>query len=116
MSGWNPPRPPWETSDHQVLPPDDLHDGRRQGARVTIKPHAQTRGSRPGRVHQPPAETSRGAALVGVLFSLAASVGLVYGAVQLTHVTWGEPPPAAAATPASPPASTASASSNGTGT
>jgi hypothetical protein len=55
-------------------------------------------------------------ALVGVLFSLAASVGLVYGAVQLTQVTWGEPSPAAAGAPVSTPASTASASSNGTGT
>jgi hypothetical protein len=54
-------------------------------------------------------------ALVGVLFGLAASVGLVYGAVQLTHVTWGEPPPAPVAAPASAPAATASASPNDSG-
>jgi hypothetical protein len=45
-------------------------------------------------------------ALVGVLFSLVASVGLIYGAVQLTHVTWGEPPPAAATAPVSTPSAT----------
>ncbi|HXS23860.1 MAG TPA: hypothetical protein VN719_06510, partial [Gemmatimonadales bacterium] len=71
-----------------MLPSDDSYYGRRQGARVIIKPHAETRGSRPRRAYEPPPETSRGVALVGVLFVLAASVGLVYGAVQLTHVTW----------------------------
>jgi hypothetical protein len=55
-------------------------------------------------------------ALTGVLFGLAASVGLTYGAVQLTHVTWGEPPPAAAVVPASTPADTPSATPNDTGT
>ena len=54
-------------------------------------------------------------ALVGVLFGLAASVGLVYGAVQLTHVTWGEPPPAPVTAPASTPAATDSAGSGDTG-
>ena len=55
-------------------------------------------------------------AFVGVLFGLAASVALVYGAVQLTHVTWGEPPPAVASAPVSTPTTTPSASSNDTGT
>lgn len=98
-----------------MLPPDDSYYGRRQGARVIIKPHAETRGSRPRRAYEPPAETSRGAALVGALFGLAASVGLVYGAVQLTHVTWGEPPPAPVAASASTPAATPSASPDDTG-
>lgn len=33
-------------------------------------------------------------ALFGVIFGLVASVGIAWGAVQLTHVTWGEPPSA----------------------
>jgi hypothetical protein len=114
MSGWSPSKPPWETSDHPVLPSDDSYYGRRQGARVIIKPHAETRGSRPRRAYEPPPETSRGVALVGVLFGLAASVGLVYGAVQLTHVTWGQAPPAPVAAPASTPAATASATDTST--
>src|SRR5438046_3127909 len=112
MSGWSPSKPPWETSDHPVLPPDDSYYGRRQGARVIIKPQAQTRGSRPRRAYAPAPETSRGAALGGALFGLAASVGLIYAAVQLTHVTWGEPPPA----PVAVPAATSSASPSDTST
>jgi hypothetical protein len=51
-----------------------------------------------------------------VVLGLAASVGLVWGAVQLTHVSWGEPPPAPASAPASTPTITPSTSSNDTGT
>ncbi len=116
MSGWNPSRPPWETSDHPVLPPDKAYYGRPEGARVIIKPHAAARGSRPGRGYKPPAETSRGAALFGVLVGLAASVGIVYGAVQLTHVSWGESPVATASAPASTPVVTPSASTSAAGT
>ncbi len=116
MSGWNPSRPPWETSDHPVLPPDESYYGRPHSARVIIKPHADARGSRPRRGHEPPAETSRGVALFGVLFGLAASVGIVYGAVQLTHVSWGEPPVTTVSAPASTPVATPSASPSATGT
>jgi hypothetical protein len=121
MSGWNPSnpprpsRPPWETSGQPSLRPDDSYYGRPQGARVIIKPHANARGARPGRGYQQPSEASRGTTLLGVLFGLAASVGLIYGAVQLTHVSWGVPPvPAAAAsTPASTPAQSPSPAGTG---
>jgi hypothetical protein len=54
-------------------------------------------------------------ALAGVVLGLAASVGLVYGAVQLTHVTWGQPP-AVVTAPASTPSTTASAGPSDTAT
>jgi hypothetical protein len=51
-------------------------------------------------------------AFAGVLFGFAASVGLVWGAVQLTYVPWGEPPPAPVSAPASTPTTTPSSSAS----
>lgn len=116
MSGWTPSRPPWETSrppwetqDQPVISPDDdSWYGRTRGPRVIIKPHEPTgRGGRPSWSPAPSAETSRGVALVGVIVGLVASVGIAWGAVQLTHVTWGEPP-------AAPPTPTPTVSPNAT--
>jgi hypothetical protein len=115
MSGWTPSKPPWETSAQPVLPPDGSDYSRRQGARVVIKPHANARGPRAGRGYQPSPGPSRGLVLFGVLAGLAASVGLTYGAVQMTHVTWGAPGGSGASAPASPAAVTAPASPAGTG-
>src|SRR5262249_31886418 len=116
MSGWQPARPPWETQEQPLYTPDDTWDGSPPGARVVIRPHAQSRrgGSRPGRYGEPQREASRAIALVGVVAGLAASVGIAVGAVKLTYVTWGETPAppasAAAAAPALTPTPTPSAS------
>ena len=95
--------------------PDDTWYGRARGPRVVIKPHANgARGGRQGRYAEPQREGSRGAALVGAVAGLAASVGIVAGAVQLTHVSWGTTPPpatqAVATLPTSAPTATPSAS------
>lgn len=115
MSGWTPSKPPWETSGQPVLPPDESYYGRRQGARVVIKPYANARGPRPERGHQHARESSRGRLLFGVFLGLIASAGLTYGAVQVTHVKWGMPQDSAASAPASAAAVTAPASPVGTG-
>ena len=109
MSGWTSSKPPWETSGQPVLPPDDPDYGRQQGARVVIKPHANARGPRPGRGYQPAPEPSRGRVFSGVFLGLAASAGLTYGAVQMTHVNWGVLPGSAASAPTPPAAVAASA-------
>lgn len=118
MNGWHPARPPWETQDQPALPAKDTWYGDRQGARVVIKPHDRlARGARSGRYAEPSRETSRGVALAWALAGLAASVGIAYGAVQLTHVSWGQAPvdslvptavpvDSAAATSAVPPTTT----------
>ena len=117
MSGWTPSRPPWETSrppwethDQPAMSPDDdSWYGRAKGPRVIIKPHESAgRGGRGASSPGSYAEPSRGVALFGVIFGLAASAGIAWGAVQLTHVTWGQPP---AAPPAPSPTVSASATS-----
>jgi hypothetical protein len=122
MSGWHPSRPPWETQEQPSYTPDDTWYARARGPRVVIKPQAQSArgGGRQGRYTEPQRESSRGVALVGVVAGLAASVGITAGAVQLTHVTWGQTPAPAAqpaavvTTPA--PTPTPSASKGGAGT
>lgn len=117
MSGWTPSRPPWETSrppwetqdQPAIFPDDDSWYGRAKSPRVIIKPHDPAgRGGRASWSPAPSAQTSRGVALVGVIFGLVASAGIAWGAVQLTHVTWGEPP---AAPPAPSPTVSPSATS-----
>lgn len=116
MSGWTPSRPPWEasrppweTQDQPVVSPDDdSWYGRARGPRVIIKPHESAgRGGRSSWNPAPSAGTSRGVALFGVIFGLVASAGIAWGAVQLTHVNWGEQP-------AAPPIPTATASPSAT--
>ncbi|MCW2934184.1 MAG: hypothetical protein JWM19_5146 [Actinomycetia bacterium] len=122
MSGWHPSRPPWETQEQPLHTPDDTWYDRARGPRVVIKPHAQSArgGGRQGRYTEPQRESSRGVTLAGVAVGLAASVGIAAGAVQLTHVTWGEAPALATqaaatqTTPAPTPTPSASKSSAGT--
>jgi hypothetical protein len=100
MSGWQtsrPSRPPWDTQEQPTLPAEGTWYGGAQGPRVIIKAHEPTRGGRASRFQEPLREADRNIALAGVIVGLAASVGLIAIAVQLTHVTWGKP--AAAATP-----------------
>jgi hypothetical protein len=98
MNGWHPARPPWETQDQPALPADDEWYGERQGSRVEIKPHDPlARGARSPRYAEPGREAGRGVTLAVVIAGFAASVGIAYGAVQLTHVRWGQ-----AAVPAAP--------------
>lgn len=123
MSGWHPSRPPWETQEQSLYTPDDSWYGRARGPRVVIKPHAQSGrgGGRQGRYTEPQRESSRGVTLVGVTVGLAAAVGIAAGAVQLTHVTWGQAPApatqaAAATLPTPAPTPTPSASKSSAGT
>jgi hypothetical protein len=88
---------------------------------VVIKPHAQSArgGGRQGR-YEPQRESSRGVTLVGVTVGLAAAVGIAAGAVQLTHVTWGQAPApatqAVATLPTPTPTPTPSATKSDAGT
>jgi len=115
MSGWHSTRPPWDTQEQPLYTPDDTWYGRARGPRVVIKPHANgPRGGRQGRYVEPQRAGNRGVALAGAVAGLAASVGIVAGAVQLTHVAWGTAPvaatQAAATLPTSAPTATPSAS------
>jgi hypothetical protein len=115
MSGWHPSRPPWETQDQPALQPDGAWYGPQEGPRVTIRPHEQSARGAHLRYTEPPRQRSRALALAGVIFGLAASVGVAAAAVQLTRVSWGAAPAAAsasasaAATPAATPAASAPA-------
>jgi hypothetical protein len=125
MSGRHPSRPPWETQEQPLYTPDDTWYGRARGPRVVIKPHARSaRGAgRQGRYTEPQRESRRGVTLVRVAVGVAAAAGIAAGAVQLTHVRWGQAPaPAtqAAVTVTTPaptptPTPTPSASKSGAG-
>jgi len=115
MSGRHSTRPPWDTQEQPLYTPDDTWYGRVRGPRVVIKPHASgARGGRQGRYAEPQRAGNRSVALAAAVAGLAASVGIVAGAVQLTHVSWGTAPSAdtqaAATLPASVPAATPAAS------
>jgi len=119
MNGWHPARPPWETQDQPALPADDTWYGDRQGARVVIKPHDRlSRGARSSRYAEPSRQASRGVTLAWAIGGLAAAVGIAYGAVQLTHVSWGQAPVDAlvpTAVPVDSPAATSTVPATTTG-
>ncbi len=95
MSGWHPPRPPrppWDTQEQPTLPAEGTWYGAAQGPRVIIKPHEPSGrgGARAPGFSGPPRGRNRKIIAAGTVIGLAVAVGLVAGAVYLTHVTWGE--------------------------
>jgi hypothetical protein len=97
MNGWHPAKPPWETQEQPKLPAEHTWYGELEGPRVVIKPHESLpRGGRPAHDAEP-GRQGRGKVLTWAIVGLAAAGGIVFGAVELTHVTGGQTPAPAAA-------------------